>query len=102
MKYIKTFESTFYPIYKPGDYIIVDPNKYAVKPFKCLKILKNNIADYSVEAICNDDSVEVKRLNVKKYDIFSFNTSEVYIQRKATTEEIEEYNLLKDINKFNI
>lgn len=109
MKYIKTFEkgipSNYKFNYKIDDYVILDPNLYFIRPFKCAKVIdiQPEINNLFVQAI--SDHYETEKLGdkiVNEYDIFNFGTNTKDILRLATPQEIEEYELLTKKSKFNL
>jgi hypothetical protein len=98
MKYIKTFESI--GKYKEGDYIIISDEskqvyhlteKWNMYPYNCAQILDFNGQAYYMETF---------DVETKKYLIFWLLDED--IERKATEEEILEFETKKNSNKFNI
>jgi len=97
MKYLKYYESN---IYNEGDYIIIKEggeqitklaDKWKMFPYKCTQIVDFNGEAYYMETF--------DRYNYK-YLIFWLLNDE--IERKATEEEIIEFEAERDSKKYNI
>ena len=90
MKYLKTFESIGYKI---GDYILLDNStiKWAVD-LEC-KIIDKTIIKKSVK-------YKIETFNDGA--LTSFYIHDYEIDRKMTDDEVKEYKIKKDINKYNI
>jgi len=109
MKYIKTFEKVIYPLlYKEGDYVLLDTEKIN-KNNKSNNYTDQNINYDNRFGIINtqefDDSFPFPYL-VKTYaageDEEGLNTSDSEIVRLMTPEEIKNFKIKIDANKFNI
>lgn len=102
MKYLKSFEDINYNIHI-GDYVVYNKGRYIIivnKLFKVLKTrwqpeLKLSLSDYGPYY---KEQILVKNLRFSSphywYDINNF--------RKATEEEIKEYELELATNKYNL
>jgi hypothetical protein len=108
MKYIKLFED-WDMVHKPGkykykvgDYVVIDNSGPKWHVNLCVKILDKNSnqnrhdekpnIDYYIEAFLLDNP---KIIN-------NFWIDEDEIERLATTEEIEDYEMKINVNKYNI
>ena len=101
MKYIKTFETTK-QIYDVEDYVVMKNNIFVgfeltpttINTFKILDTHKYN-------TIANDKGYQVESIDNKNH-IITFSLYQSEIKRLATPEEIQNYNILKSTNKFNL
>ena len=94
MKYIKTYENNYNSnvIYNIADYIILEDTKlWAKEPYKCCLILNKVFNSH----------YNVKTFD-KNYEIFNFYVKDDDILRLATPDEIEEYKIKINQNKFNL
>ena len=99
MKHLKTFEDTK-KNYKIGDYVIIDRDAINadLKKFK-----------YCRAIVSDDDTAKIFNIDDDKYSHgIRFNNDEEFyikkseIKRLATKDEIYEYEIPKDLKKYNL
>jgi len=104
MRYIKTYEEVVggnVLKYFTNDYVILDSNDYEWHVDTCVKIVDVSIIVQKYKKITMRLKVEAidKR---KNNDIITFWINEDEIDRYATPEEIEEYEIKIKTNKYNL
>ena len=100
MKHIKTYETNLVDLTE-GDYIIIKDNervqqlrdKWTIFPYLCAQV---------EQIISLSKVLYVETLDVKTNKIAIFWINETDIDRKATKDEIDKYELLKDSKKYNL
>lgn len=109
MKYIKTYEGrnkdSINQKYNIGDYVVPYNNRFMGKLHEFLYNYVCRIEDFRIDDLL--DMTYVYYANIKLPDnmksdyneYFYFNEDEL---RPATKQEIEEYKLNQDINKYNL
>jgi len=99
MKHLKAFESTYWEQnYRIGDYVLLDLERIEEEGYNkdVIKFIDNmgKIVKYE-----EDQSYEY---TVEFYTNTTIPVREEEILRKLTPEEITEYKMKKDANKYNI
>ena len=98
MRYIKTYENLDNGIeYKIGDYIhLTEEEKWRVYPdVKIIKILIHDNKDNEIRVEAQSKTSADNRTKTFWIDLEE-------IERKSTPEEIEQYDLRKNTNKYNL
>ena len=102
MKYIKKYEFggeiNKNKKYEIGDYVVIDLNKIERdNPY-------DDIPPYKYCIIFDDDTIDEEFFDyfAKFYDNFTFYINDNEIERYMTTQEIEEFKIKKDTNKYNL
>jgi len=98
----KIFESGWNPIYKPGDYIVLDIDK-----------IKANFVKYDFDGYLPIDNIalitkyyhdrsnyQIEFFNGMDDDFFLIDDGEII--RKANEEEIQDFECKKDTIKYNV
>lgn len=97
MKYIKTFENQH--TYNIGDYIKAYDNILQKQILNCFQIIDNDI-QYYTEYIRTTDNTSWD--NEKNAEIVRGLIGHKDIERLATTEEIKEFEIIKNTIKYNL
>jgi hypothetical protein len=116
MKYIKTYEDKQTNIYNIGDYIKLNKEEAwrIWRIFDIAKIIDKDYYDksifyqYKIEAINEDnfDEFEIVECDLKNNKMNNIghilSKKNFFIERKATPNEIEEFETKKDSMKYNL
>ena len=97
MKYLKTFEEIEFPIYKENDYVLIKDYKSNYIPGKIINIKYRK--DYKLDIINMYTFILLKENGIKEYYDDTPGTS---IERKLTTEEIDNFKVKLQTTKFNL
>lgn len=98
MKYLKQFEEIGFPIYKENDYVLIKDYKSNYIPGKIVEIKYKK--DYKLDIINLFNFILLKENGLKEYYKNYDNT--MSIERKLTTEEIDNFKAKLQQTKFNL
>ena len=98
MKYLKNFEEIGFPIYKENDYVLIKDYKSNYIPGKIVEIKYKK--DYKLDIINLFNFILLKENGLKEY--YKNYDDTMSIERKLTTEEIDNFKLKLQTIKFNI